>query len=125
MTEGYLKYYLSNKLPDLQFEVYSAGIETHGLNPLAVTVMNEDDIDISQNSSDLINKYIDYDFHYVITVCDNASEHCPIFPGETIRIHWQFDDPAKAHGSEEEIMYEFRRVRDEIKLTVMKWVDCL
>jgi arsenate reductase len=125
MADGYLKHFLSEKSLDFKFEVHSAGIETHGLNPKAVSVMEEDNIDISLNSSDNIDKYKDYDFNYVITVCDNAAENCPVFPGDTIRIHWSFDDPAKATGTNDEIMYEFRRVRDEIKSTIRKWIDCL
>jgi len=125
MAEGYLKHFLSLISSESKVEVYSAGIEAHGLNPNAVEVMKEDRIDISKNSSDNITKYKNIDFNYVITVCDNAAENCPVYPKDTVRIHWPFDDPAKATGSEDEIKLEFRRVRDKIKSAVRKWVDGL
>lgn len=125
MAEGYLSYFLKHKYPDTNIWVYSAGIETHGLNPRAVGAMKEDNIDISGNSSDHLEKYKDHHFDYIITVCDNAAEKCPVFPEKTIRLHWPFDDPAKAQGTEEQKMFEFRRVRDEIKTKVKYWVDSL
>jgi arsenate reductase (thioredoxin) len=110
MAEGYLKLFAGNKA-----EVYSAGIETHGVNAKAVQVMKEDGIDISHHTSNNVNEYSDIDFDFVITVCDNANEHCPVFPAKAQKFHENFPDPAKARGSEEEILQQFRRARDMIK----------
>ena len=110
IAEGYLKYYSNDKA-----EVYSAGIETHGVNPKAIAVMKEDGIDISQNTSNNVDEYRNIHFDFVITVCDNAREQCPVFPSTAKMFHQNFSDPAKATGSEEEIMQEFRKVRDRIK----------
>ena len=95
--------------------MYSAGVETHGVNPRAVQTMQEDGIDISQHTSNNIDEYRDIDFDFVITVCDNAKERCPFFPSRAQKFHHNFTDPAKATGSEEEIMAQFRNVRNEIK----------
>ncbi|MDX1586638.1 MAG: arsenate reductase ArsC [Balneolaceae bacterium] len=100
---------------DNTLTVYSAGIETHGVNPRAVQVMKEAGFDISHHTSNHIDEYRDIDFNYVITVCDHAKENCPYFPTRATRIHHNFSDPAQATGTEEEILSEFRRVRDEIK----------
>jgi arsenate reductase len=96
--------------------IYSAGIETHGVNPKAIQVMAEDHIDISKHTSNNVDEYINIPFDYVITVCDNANEACPFFPGKVERFHFNFPDPAKAKGTDEDIMNEFRRVRDMIKV---------
>ena len=110
IAEGYLKHYAKGKA-----EVYSAGIETHGVNPGAIAVMKEDGIDISNNTSNNIDEYRNIYFDYVITVCDNAKEQCPVFPSTAKMFHQNFPDPAKATGTEDEIMQQFRNVRDEIK----------
>lgn len=110
MADGYLKEFGGEN-----WKVYSAGVETHGLNPRAVKVMAEDGIDISANISNHIDEYRGVDFDYVITVCDHAREVCPWFPSKAEIIHHSFPDPAKAVGNEAEIMDEFRRVRDMIK----------
>ena len=110
MAEGYLRYFAGDKAI-----VYSAGIETHGVNPKAIQVMAEDNIDISHHTSNNIDEYINIPFDYVITVCDNAKENCPYFPAKAQRFHQNFPDPAKATGTSEQIMDEFRRVRDMIK----------
>ncbi|WP_276348861.1 arsenate reductase ArsC [Daejeonella sp. JGW-45] len=110
MAEGYLRYFAENTA-----EIYSAGIETHGVNPRAIQIMAEDHIDISHHTSNNVDEYVSIAFDYVITVCDNANEACPYFPGKVERFHQNFPDPAKAKGSEDEIMDEFRRVRDLIK----------
>ena len=110
MAEGYLKKFLEGKA-----EVYSAGIEAHGLNPRAVQVMREDGVDISGQQSQTIEQLPTKEFDIVITVCDNAKEQCPVFPSRAKMIHHSFPDPAKATGSEEEIMKSFRKVREEIK----------
>lgn len=95
--------------------VYSAGVETHGVNPLAVATMKEDGIDISNHTSNNIDEYYDIDFDFVITVCDNAKERCPFFPTKAQKFHHNFPDPAKATGTDEEIKQEFANVRDMIK----------
>jgi arsenate reductase len=110
IAEGYIKYFAKDKV-----EVYSAGIETHGVNPKAIAVMKEDGIDISGNTSNNVDEYRNIDFDYVITVCDNAGEQCPVFPSTAKQFHYNFPDPAKAIGTEDEIMQQFRKVRDEIK----------
>ncbi len=110
IAEGYLKHFAKDKA-----EVYSAGIETHGVNPKAITVMKEDGIDISKHTSNNIHEYRSIDFDFVITVCDNAKERCPFFPTTAKKFHQNFPDPAKAAGTEEEIMQQFRDVRNLIK----------
>ena len=110
IAEGYLTYFAGTKA-----EVFSAGIETHGLNPRAVAVMKEDGVDISTHTSNNINEYRDIDFDLVITVCDHAKENCPFFPGRAKKFHHNFPDPAKATGTEEEILKAFRETRDLIK----------
>jgi arsenate reductase len=110
LAEGYLRHFAGDKA-----NIYSAGIETHGVNLKAIQVMAEDHIDISGHTSNNVDEYINIPFDYVITVCDNASEACPFFPGNVERFHHNFPDPAKAKGTPEEIMDEFRRVRDMIK----------
>ena len=110
MAEGYLRYFADNKA-----NIYSAGIETHGVNPKAIAVMAEDGIDISSHTSNNIGEYQHITFGYIITVCDNAKETCPFFPGSGKRFHHNFPDPAKATGTPEEILTEFRNVRDMIR----------
>ena len=110
IAEGYLRHFANNKA-----EVYSAGVETHGVNPRAIKIMNEDGIDISGHTSNHIDEYTDIPFDYVITVCDNAKERCPYFPSSAEKFHYNFPDPAKATGSEDEILDEFRKVRQMIK----------
>ena len=106
IAEAYLRYFAGEKA-----EIYSAGVETHGVNPRAISTMKEDGIDISQHTSNNIDEYVNIDFDFVITVCDNAKERCPYFPSKAERFHYNFPDPAKASGTEEQIMNEFRRVR--------------
>ena len=96
-------------------EPYSAGTETHGMNPRAVQVMAEAGVDITGQWSKTLDAGAGVPFDYVVTVCDNARESCPIFPGPVKRVHRSFEDPARATGTEEEIMAVFRRVRDEIR----------
>ncbi|HVW14109.1 MAG TPA: arsenate reductase ArsC [Mucilaginibacter sp.] len=110
MAEGYLRHYAGDRA-----KIYSAGIETHGVNPKAIQVMAEDGIDISGHTSNIVNEYAGIPFDYVITVCDNANENCPYLPGNFQRFHQNFPDPAKAKGNPEDIMDEFRLVRDMIK----------
>jgi arsenate reductase (thioredoxin) len=110
MAEGYLRHFAGNKA-----EIYSAGVETHGVNPKAISIMKEDGIDISGHTSNNIDEYFEMDFDFVITVCDNAKENCPFFPTKAQKFHHNFPDPAKMIGTEKEIEDEFRRVRELIK----------
>lgn len=110
IAEGYLRHFANGNA-----EVYSAGVETHGVNPRAVAVMYEDNIDIFEHTSNNIDEYYNINFDFVITVCDNAKERCPFFPTKAQKFHYNFPDPAKATGTTDEIMSEFRRVRDMIK----------
>ena len=95
--------------------VYSAGVETHGVNPKAISTMKEIGIDISDHTSNNITEYLGIDFDYVITVCDNAKERCPYFPTKAIKLHYNFPDPAKAIGTNDEINERFIAVRSLIK----------
>ena len=110
IAEGYLKYFAGDKAV-----IYSAGVETHGVNPRAIATMAEDGIDISNHTSNNITEYSDIPFDFVITVCDHAKERCPFFPGSAQLFHENFPDPAKVTGTEEEIMEQFRAVRQLIK----------
>ncbi len=110
IAEGYLRYFAQDRA-----EIYSAGVETHGVNPRAIATMQEDGIDISSHTSNHIDEYRDIDFDYVITVCDNAKERCPFFPTHAEKFHYNFPDPAKATGTEAEVMEQFRSVRQLIK----------
>ncbi len=104
------------------YEVYSAGTEPKGLNPLAVAVMAERGIDISTARSKGIHEFVHQPFDYVITVCDNANEACPVFPGAGERLHHSFEDPAAAVGATEARLAVFRRVRDEIDIWLGEFV---
>lgn len=117
MAEGYLKYFGSEKA-----DIYSAGIEAHGVNPKAIIVMKEDGVDIAQQISNSIEDYVGIDFDLVITVCDNAKEKCPVFPTAAIKLHQNFEDPAKTTGNEEEVLKHFREVRNAIKSYCAKFV---
>ena len=115
MAEGFGKQILGK-----DWQVKSAGIETHGLNPLAVKVMAEKGIDISQNTSKLIdNNYLN-NCDLVITLCGDARDRCPMTPATVQKMHWPLPDPAQATGSEEEVLQVFRQVRDEIEIRVLK-----
>jgi len=110
IAEGYLRYFAGKKA-----DVYSSGVETHGVNPKAIVTMQEDGIDISNHTSNNIDEYRNIDFDFVITVCDNAKERCPFFPTKAKKFHQNFPDPAKSIGTDEEISEEFRKVRQLIK----------
>jgi arsenate reductase len=118
LAEGFLRLYAGDKA-----NIYSAGIETHGVNPKAIRVMAEDNINISNHTSNHVDEYLAIPFDIVITVCDNANEACPFFPGNVQRFHYNFPDPAKATGSPEEVMDEFRRVRNLIKAYSLNFVQ--
>ena len=110
MAEGLLRHLAGNN-----FEVMSAGTEATHVRPLAIRAMNELGIDISGQESKTLDRYLGDTFDYVVTVCDDATEACPVFPGAKRRLHWSFEDPAQARGSEEERLRVFQSVRDEIK----------
>jgi len=111
IAEGYLQYFAGRAA-----KVYSAGVETHGINPKAIAVMKDDGIDISNHTSNNISEYSNIEFDYIITVCDNAKERCPYFPSKAKKFHYNFPDPAKAVGTEEEIFEQFKTVRNMIKV---------
>jgi arsenate reductase (thioredoxin) len=111
IAHGYLEHFTDGR----SVKVYSAGVETHGVNPRAIATMQADGIDISNNTSNNVSEYFDVDFDYVITVCDHAKERCPYFPTRAQMLHHNFPDPAKAVGTEEEIRAQFDEVRDIIK----------
>ena len=113
MAEGWTRH-----LKEDEIEVWSAGVEVHGLNPVAVKVMEEAGVDISGHQSSHVKDVLDIPFDYVITVCDHARESCPIFPRPVKKIHTSFDDPpylAESAKSEEEVLAIYRRVREEIR----------
>ena len=117
MAEGWALHLKSDEV-----EVYSAGTETHGLNPNAVKVMAEAGVDISGHKSKTVADLKVKEFDYVITVCSDADQNCPIFPGNAVKVHHGFDDPpqlAKAAETEQEALSHYRRVRDEIRDYVM------
>jgi arsenate reductase len=118
IAEGYLGHFAADKA-----EVFSAGIETHGVNPRAIDTMAEDGIDISNHTSNNIDEFDNIEFDFVITVCDNAKERCPYFPTKAKKFHQNFTDPAKASGTDEEITHQFRKVREEIKSYCKKFVE--
>ncbi|MFQ5453383.1 MAG: arsenate reductase ArsC [Candidatus Zixiibacteriota bacterium] len=120
MAEGFFRQYLNKS-----DKIKSAGLEPHGVNPLAIQVMNEVGIDISCQTSNHINEYLEQQFDYIITVCDNAAANCPTFPGGGSRIHWSFEDPAQATGTEEDVINKFRHIRNEIENKIKEWVDNL
>ncbi|NMM52634.1 arsenate reductase (thioredoxin) [Paenibacillus aquistagni] len=114
MADGWLKALGSDR-----YEVKSAGLEAHGLNPRAVQVMSEAGVDISNHTSDVIDPETLNRADYVVTLCGHADEHCPVIANpRVVKWHWGFDDPAKAVGAEEEVMAQFREVRDAIKARI-------
>jgi arsenate reductase len=118
MAEGLLRHYGGE-----QFDVFSAGTKPVAINPRAVQVMRELGIDLTTRRSKHADEFANQSFDYVITVCDNAKETCPVFPGEGHQLHWSFEDPASESGTEEEILAVFRRVRDEIAERIRRFVD--
>ena len=123
MAEGWARQLKSDSI-----DAYSAGIETHGMNPYAIRAMQEAGVDISSQQSTNVNEYDNVPFDYVITVCGHADEHCPVFHGNTAVIHKGFDDPPKLAADEvtdEGKMQHYRRVRDEIKAYIETLPSCL
>ena len=110
MAEGLLKHLAGDR-----FETMSAGTEATRVRPLAIRAMEEIGIDISEQESKTLGRYLEESFDYVITVCDDANEACPFFPGAANRMHWSFEDPSRVEGSEEERLAVFRSVRDRIR----------
>lgn len=119
IAHGYLDHFVSQE----KVKVYSAGIETHGVNPKAIFTMKEDGIDISAHTSNNIDQYTTIPFDFVITVCDNAKERCPFFPSQAVSLHYNFPDPAKAVGTDAEILEQFRIVREQIKVYCRNFVQ--
>jgi arsenate reductase len=117
MAEGWLWY-----LGGSSYEVNSAGTHPTTVNPLAIRVMAECSIDISQARSKSVTEFLDQPFDYVITVCDHAAEHCPVFPGKAQRIHWSFPDPAAVTGDIADRLQAFRNVRDALYFQFWQWV---
>jgi arsenate reductase len=110
IAHGFLTYYTGGTA-----QIYSAGIETHGVNPRAVAVLAEVGIDIGHHTSNHVDEYQHVNFDLILTVCDHAHEHCPFIPSKkAVRLHQNFSDPSKINGSEEEIMKAFRQTRDAI-----------
>jgi arsenate reductase (thioredoxin) len=117
MAEGFLR-----ALAGDRFDVASAGTEATRVHPLAIWTMGEVGIDISHHVSKGIDALVDQPWDTVITVCDDANERCPVFPGRATRLHWNFDDPSRVEGTEEERLRVFRRVRDEIADRLRGWL---
>jgi arsenate reductase (thioredoxin) len=118
MAHGYLQHFANGKAT-----IYSAGIETHGVNPKAILVMQEDGIDIAHHTSNNVNEYVAIDFDFIITVCDNANENCPYFPSKAKKYHHNFSDPSKIKGSETEVWSAFQATRNEIKTYCQQFIQ--
>ena len=118
MAEGFLRHLAPDK-----FEVYSAGVNPTQVNLLAIKAMDEVGIDISKQKSKSVKEFIGQKFDYVITVCDNARQTCPVFPGKYEKIHWSLEDPAQAQGAEEEKLRIFRKARNQIKESILKFLN--
>ncbi|MCL4121737.1 UNVERIFIED_CONTAM: hypothetical protein GTU68_023473 [Idotea baltica] len=120
MAHAYLNEFADNKF----VKVYSAGIETHGLNPGAVAILKEDGLDISQHTSNHVEEYAAIEFDYIITVCDHANENCPYIPSKNaLRLHHNFFDPSKIVGTDEEKHAAFLKARNEIKAYCKLFVE--
>ena len=117
MAEGFAK-----KMLPKNMEIFSAGLEPKGVHPMAVKVMQEVGIDISQQESKNIPEIPIDKIDLLVTLCGDAAERCPVFPGKVERIHWALEDPAKAQGSEEEIVIVFRKIRDNIKSYIISYL---
>ncbi len=119
MAHGYLNQFANEKA-----KVYSAGIETHGLNPRAVAIMKEDGIDITHHTSNHVDEYAKIDFDFIITVCDHANENCPFIPSKNaVRLHHNFFDPSKVEGTDNEKHAAFLKARNEIKEYCLNFVE--
>ncbi len=116
MAEGFLRHLAGDR-----FEVSSAGVESTKVNLLAIKVMKEEGIDISGHKSKSIKEFLGHEFDYVVTVCDNAKQACPVFLGVAKKIHWDLKDPAIAQGTDEERLKVFRKIRDQIKAHILSF----
>jgi arsenate reductase (thioredoxin) len=118
MAEGLLRWHGNG-----YFEVFSAGLEPKGIHPLTIQVMNELGYDMRGHHSKSMDEYIgQQDFDYLITVCSEADEKCPIFPGMGFRLHWEFEDPAAFKGTDDEKLKKFRQVRNQIDHKILEWL---
>jgi arsenate reductase len=117
MAEGFLR-----SLAGDRFEVASAGTETTRVHPLAIRAMADVGIDISRHTSKVVDEFVKQPWDYVITVCDAANEGCPVFPQKASRLHWSFEDPSRATGSDDQRLEVFRRVRDQINRRITDWI---
>ncbi|WP_026486501.1 arsenate reductase (thioredoxin) [Caldanaerobius polysaccharolyticus] len=120
MAEGFARHYGSDVV-----DVISGGVEAHGVNPKAIEVMAEKGIDISSHKSKLIDESLLFKSDYVVTLCGDARDKCPVLPPSVKSMHWGLEDPAKTTGTDEEIMDAFRKVRDEIERRVKELLDCI
>lgn len=120
MAEAYLRHFC--KSLNINSEIYSAGLEAHGVNPKVIEVLKEDCLDISQHTSNKIEEYLNTGITHVLTVCDHANEHCPIFPQKINATHNNFNDPTKVDGSAETINKAFNNTREEIKTYCEKYL---
>ena len=119
IMHGWLKYFTGGTV-----NIYSAGIETHGVNTNATKTMAEEGIDLSSHTSNHVDEYKNIDFDFIITVCDHAAENCPVIPSKNaVRIHHNFSDPSKLKGSDDEVKDAFRATREEIKLFCKDFVN--
>jgi arsenate reductase len=121
MAEAWLR-----QLGGERFTVFSAGLEPHGVNPFTIQVMEETGYDMSDHRSKHLEEFIGkIDFDYLITVCGNADERCPVFPGMGTRIHWPFEDPAAYQGTDEEKLAFFQNIRDQVQAKIQDWLEQL
>lgn len=118
MAEGLLRHLAGERM-----EVFSAGSKPSVVNPYAIRAMQARGLDICGHRSKHLNEYLSEPFDYVITVCDNAAETCPVFPGKAERIHWSFPDPAAVEGDDAKILASFIRVRDDLEAAFKRWLD--
>lgn len=117
MAEGFLRSMAGDR-----FDVASAGTEATQVHPLAVRAMMEIGVDVSRHTSKIVDQFVAQPWDYVITVCDAANEACPMFPKKSSRLHWSFDDPSQATGSDDQKLEVFRQVRDQIKRRIADWI---
>jgi arsenate reductase len=118
MAEGFLRHLAGDRI-----DVASAGTQARGVHPLAVRAMAEVGVDISGQRSKTLEQFLADRWDYVVTVCDSANEACPLFPGAVARLHWGFDDPSGAQGSDDERLAMFRRVRDKVRTRIATWLE--
>jgi arsenate reductase len=117
MAEGFLRTLAGNR-----FEVVSAGTHATRVHPLAIRAMADVGIDLSRHASKVVGDLVEQPWDYVITVCDAANEACPVFPKKSSRLHWSFEDPSQAAGTDDQRLEVFRRVRDQIKRRITDWI---